>query len=402
MTRKVLRNTKELSDILLFSGTNLYLSFPQYSAFTQEFNDYRTVLAFLYEPSKAIYDIAFKDKSKFLQYFDSFLDFKLLNIVPKRGFKYYYKFKKYLIPYLYKINPIAIISCSDMLYTDRLLFSWCRKNKRPFIIIQPSFIERTIPIIHRSVQIAKYIIYNKILRNPLYRKQDIRFGDESHKNYLLLWSKYFLENSKRKHLNFTGNPAFDDIFTNFSSNRIIKRNILICTQPLDELFKQNVDDLHDIYINAIKSKPDLTFYIKIHPREPLHKYDKIYNKNDLPNIKIIKDLDLYDLFKICDVHISTASFTTFEAAAFGIPVITVNPNNRFKFRDHYRGEINLHITKKGELAKAIERALNDEYWEKFKIRREKYFQKILHSTDGKSAKRVANAIREIIEIKKHF
>jgi len=398
---KKTKKTRDAKGVILFSGVDLYLTLPQYYAFVHELKDFHNILLFLYDPFKVEYDKPYKDRETFLKHFDSFLDLTPLDNIPKKGSqRYYYKFKKILNAYLNKINPIAIISCSDMLFTDHLLFYWCKKKNRPFIIMQPCFLDITIPRNHDIFYKVKYIIFNKLLRIPKYRKQDLHYGDESHKNYLFLWSNYFLESSERKNVIFTGNPVFDSVFKNFKPTRNIKKNILICTQPLDELFNQNVDDLHEIYLKAIKRNPNFTFYIKIHPRENLHKYDEIYNKNDYPNIKIVRDTNLYELFKISDVQISTASFTTFEAAAFGIPVITVNPNNRFKFLDHYRGEINLHITKSGELTKAIERTLTDEYWEDFKRKREKYFKKILYSTDGQSAKRVAKIVQEIIKEKK--
>lgn len=391
------RENKKSKSVILFSGVDLYLALPQYYSFVQELKDFHNILIFLYDPYKVEYDKPYKDKERFLKYFDSFFDLTTLNNIPKKGSQlYYYSFKKILNKYLNKINPVAIISCSDMLFTDHLLSYWCKKNNRPFIIMQPCFLDITIPKKHSIFYKVKYIIFNKFLRIPKYRKQDIHYGDESHKNYLFLWSNYFLESIGRRNVVFTGNPAFDGVFKNFTSRRNIKKNILICTQPLDELFNQKIDDLYEIYLEAIKCNPNFTFYIKIHPRENLHKYDKIYNKNEYPNIKIIKDTNLYDLFEISDIQMSTASFTTFEAAAFGIPVITVNPNNRFRFLDHYQGEINIHVTNKREINRAIERSLTEEYWEIFKIKREQYFKKILYSIDGQSSIRVANAIRKLV------
>jgi UDP-N-acetylglucosamine:LPS N-acetylglucosamine transferase len=384
-------------NILLFLGKNLYLSNPQYIAITRELEEYHKVFLYLHDPFTSVYDKNFLDKHYLLKYFDTFLDLKPLKLELKGKWKFYWKYKRILTKYLNKINPKVIISCSDMDLCDRVVSTWCKRKNIPFVILQPSFIDNTIPKKHGLREIAKYVIFNKILGIPKYRRQ-ILFGNESQKTNLFLWSEYFIENPKRKNIFIIGNPVFDELFQNFSVERKIKNNILICTQTVDILFgKELLKQVNDIYVEAIKSKPDLTFYIKLHPREPSDKYDKVFDRNKLPNIKIVKNQNLYDLFKICDLQISVASFTSFEAAAMGLPIILVNPDDKFKFLDHYREEIDIRVTEIGEISKAIDIALSDEYWQEFVEKREKYFKKMLYSTNGYSSKCAANMIRNLVK-----
>ena len=205
-------------------------------------------------------------------------DFKFSGF--KSGFKSYREYKKILNRYLNRIDPDAIICNSDIRLSDRVLFSWCKKKKIPFIILQPTFIEGGFPEKYGFRKLAKYILINKILDIPMYRKYNI-YGNESQKSYLFLWGRYFINNPKRKRMIIAGNPAFDKLFNNFSIDKKLNERVLICTQPfLNLIFGQNArEKFNDICIEAIKSKPEIQFYIKIHPREAKEEYEKCLKRN---------------------------------------------------------------------------------------------------------------------------
>ena len=387
-------------DIILFSGYTLYLSLPQYFAIAPELQEFTLVLLHINETYLSPYDNKFIDKEKFSKFFDFFFELTPFNSIQKRNLMYYVRLKNSIFNYLSKINPTAVISCSGIDLISRMLSAWCIKNKKPFIIIQPSFIDIPIRNPHGLKKMAFYFIINKMLQIPRYRKQERYFGNESQKTHLFLWSKYFIEDPKRKNISIVGNPVFDPLFKKFSSKRKIKNTVLICTQPLEILFNDDIiEHINKIHLKAISENPQLTFYIKIHPREPIEKYKEIFDIEKYPNVILTKEHGLYDLFEKSDLQISTSSYTTFEAAAFGIPVITVSPHEKPLFIDHYRGEIDIRVTDINKISDSIEKALSDDYWEQFLERREKYFSKMVYSTDGNSSERAANIIRNLISKK---
>jgi len=379
---------------ILFSSSSLYLSFPQFKAIISEFKDFKKVLLNVNEPTTSDIDNNYIKNKNILQIFDNYIKLEPIKQSQLSRFITYKNYKKSLTKYLYKINPDLIVSGSDLSLSSRVMFSWSRKIGIPFVILQPSFIEG-VPSKYGLIERVKYIIVNKIFGLPLYRKQNL-YGNESQKSYLFLWGRYFIQNPQRKNLFILGNPAFDNLFRNFNAKRIIKNTIIICTENIEFLGINYADKVNRIYIEAIKSKPDIKFFIKVHPRESKEKYENLFPRDKFPNVTIVKDENLYELFILCDVQISVASFSSFEAAAMGLPIIIVRPDNEIKFPDHFKEEIDIRVTKDGEIVNAINLALSDEYWKHFIERREKYFGKLLHSTDGQSAKRVAQIIKGLV------
>ena len=118
----------------------------------------------------------------------------------------------------------------------------------------------------------------------------------------------------------------------------------------------------------------------------------------------MKNVNLYELFKECDIQVSVKSGSSLEAASMGIPVITVVPTELYnQITDFFRGEINIRVTSGEEFIAAINRLLDSNYWPIFLEKREKYFDNIMHSADGQSSKRTAETILNIIENnRKHF
>ena len=388
------------SKIILFSSSYLYLTFPQFKAIIPELDGFKKILLNVNEQLTHKLDDKYILEQDVSQFFDYYIKIKYKKEVRFDSFKSYRYYKKILTEFLSKINPDAIISGSDLAVSDRVSFSWCRKNKVPFIVLQPSFLEGGFPEKYGLIKITRNIIINKIFGIPAYRKFNI-YGSESQKSYLFLWGTYFIKNPKRKRMIITGNPVFDSLFRSFSPERIPKNKVIICTQSyLDEIFGQNTEKkVHNIYLEAIKSKPEIEFYIKVHPREPIEKYLKIFPKSKFSNVRVCKNKDLYELFKLCDLQISVFSFTSIEAAAMGLPIIILMPHKNVKFPDHFQGEIEIRVTDVNEIVSAINLALSEEYRNEFFKKREKYFKKILQYPDGENAKRVAESIKRII--KKH-
>lgn len=392
---------------IFFIATYSYLAIPQYKAITPFLKSYHNILLNVKDPLSITFDMNHITQDIITRYFDEYIELKdvSFNIKGIRAkIQNYKNYQKKILAKLELIKPKAIISCSDMTLSDRIISSWCLNNNVPFIIIQPavlggehSFGEKSLGRYSLKHQ-AKRVILKRFIGVPLLRRQHL-FGNESQRTHLLFWSEYFVRNPDRKKTTFVGNPAYDELFKKFQNNnsRTLKNNILICTQDIEQYYGQEkVEQIIDMYKKAITSNPELGFYIKVHPRESIQKYKNIFNENDFPNIKIVKDHNLHDLFEICDIQISFASTTSIEAVIFGLPIIIINPDNSFKLVDHFRGEIDIRVTNVNSMPKAIATALSNDYWEIFLRRREKFIQKMFHSADGRSGERAAIKIRELI------
>jgi hypothetical protein len=383
---------------IIFLATYAYLAIPQYLSITPNLTDFTKILLNTRDLLSTKYDNKFITQDIKNNYFNDYHELKDISFDVKGPWKKYQVFKKWkqeIISYMNKISPQVVVSCSDQSMSDKIISSWCKKKNKEFIVLQPSFISgmyyKQFGFSHK----IKYLIFNKLLSVPRYRKQHL-FGNEERWTHLLLWGQYFVENPKRPNMHFVGNPAFDVLFSQFTGKRKLKNNVLICTQNIKAMVgKEAFDQVIDMYLQAINAKPDLTFYIKVHPRESIEKYELIFPKKHFPNVKVVQEGNLYDLFRTCDVQISVSSYTSFEAVATGLPIIIVNPNNVFDFIDHFREEIEIKVTNQEKIVKAIDLARSEHYWAEFSEKREKYFKNMVHSTDGQSGKRAAEKIEEI-------
>ncbi|MFW9938374.1 MAG: hypothetical protein ACFFD5_12055 [Candidatus Thorarchaeota archaeon] len=385
---------------ILFSSAYLYLAKPQFFAITPHIKDYHKVFLNVRDPMSQRYSNEEINQVEFLKYFDDFQQVDSINFDRKskrENLRIYRKYKKLLTDSFNKINPLAVVSCSDMSLSDRILFQLCKKKEIPFFILQPAFIKNIYKKKGNLLTRFLKIIINKFSGVPIYRKQHL-FGNESDWTYLFLWSENFVEKPKRKNMFIMGNPAFDYLFQNFSVKQEFKNNILICTQDIENLVGEKLfNQVIEIYMEAIRSRPNLNFYIKFHPRENIEKYKNTLNSGKYENVKVVKEGSLYELLELSDAQMSVNSFTSFEAAAMGIPIIIVNPNNELNFFDHFREEINLKVIHMEQIGEALDKIISKEYWKEFSLKREQFFKKLLFSTDGQSGKRVADKIIELIK-----
>lgn len=306
--------------------------------------------------------------------------------------------RKQILAFLDTKKPVAVISLSDLSIGDRIIFSWCKRKNVPFIILQPSVVEAKIES-YRELSVKRllrYVLFNVFLSSPLYSRQNL-YANEAKKSYLLLWSKYLLLDRTRERVYIIGNPAFDKLFRNFSPKTKSANKIVICTELIYVFSRDIHSEIMKIYIAGVKAYPDLEFIIKVHPKESKQEYLLIFNGDDFPNVTVIKDTDLHKLYEKCDIQVSVNSTSTFEAAAMGLPTITVAPESIYsKITDLFKGKINIRVRNSREFISAIKKARSIKYREEFLRNRKEYFDKIMCSTDGLSGKRALAAIFEII------
>jgi len=312
---------------------------------------------------------------------------------------------------LSEIKPAAIITTSDMSYSARISRQWASKNNVSLIIIQPSFLNfgesnYNYNLNHR----IKYLLFNKILNIPLYRRQTL-FGNENKNNYLFLWGDYFKKFYRDKevynNIFITGNPVFDKYLVSHEKEDSSLRKILnipsgervvtICTGGFVEVYDSDAfTKLLDIYKQTIVNNEDLFFVVKVHPRKNLEKYNTSFEDLNTNNYKIIKNINLYDLYRITDAQVSVMSYSSFEAVVFGIPIVLVNLRIRVSPLDFFNDEIELKANTPKELSKHLRRCLTEEYKNEFRLKRKKYLESRLGYLDEKSGERVVEKVEKII------
>lgn len=400
---------------IVFIPTFHYLSHPLFFNIVEKFSNHEKIYFNPKDPGIWEYNKKGIKKEEILNYFDNYYEIeKEIDYKNNKSNKLqrFFENKKYIRNIkniLNGIKPVAIITTSDMSYSARICNQWANKNNIPVIIIQPSFLDFEITDCKKYR--IRYLLFNKILNIPLYKKQTY-FGNENKNNYLFLFGEYFKKYYKGKsiynNIYITGNPVFDKYFTNYKGENDgfyemlnippDKMVITVCTQEIDVVFGVDAfTSLIDMYKSVIVDNEKLFFIIKVHPGEDIEKYNKAFRDLDMNNYKIVKDINLYDIYKITDVQVSVSSYSSFEAVVLGIPIILVNPDNEFKLFDYFNNEIELKANTAEELSKYLRRCLTKEYKEVFKIKREKYLKSKLCYIDGKSGERVVERIEEIIK-----
>jgi hypothetical protein len=309
------------------------------------------------------------------------------------------------------LKPDAVVTATDMGgYINRMCNIWAERNKVPFIIIQTSFLE--VDLINIKTKLKNqlcYLLFNKLLNIPVFRRQHF-FGNERPENYLFLWGDAFKNYYKglkiEKNISITGNPAFDPIIKGESIEKgdddigidipNDKPIVIICTQILDGLIaEKDIREIDNLYRTVIKENPDLYFVVKIHPRQDLKRYSKIFDGIPKSNFTIVKNIDLYSLFKVADVQVSVSSYSSFEAVVFGIPIVVVK-KDLITFFDHFNDEIELRADTAEVLGKHLRMCITKEFIDEFKVKKDKYLKSRLDYIDGKSGERVVEKIEGIM------
>lgn len=305
------------------------------------------------------------------------------------------------------LNPDAIVTTSDMggLVT-RLCNEWAVKHKRPFFIMQPSFLEVAPETLkERTVRLTTYLLFNKILQTPIGRRQHY-YGNERKTNYNLIWSNEFANQLTEKTLENTfrvGNPLFDK-FANQTVRVEVKNPVaLICTQPYEKLVDMGILKSHQaldmtiMLTQAVQQNPDVHFIIKVHPSEDDNDYIKLFGGRYGPNFSITKTGDFKHLLQTADVQVSMASYTSFEAVVAGVPIIIIHPEF-VDFFNQFDG-IGFMVKSTSEFNRVLKISLGNAYRTFFKLFRERYLNKKLNYF-GSSAETTANTIKKVVEWRK--
>lgn len=402
---------------IVFIPTYYYLSHPPFFNIVEKISDYEKVYFNTKDPVYWEYNKKGIKKEDILKYFDTYYEVdKEISYKDSKNNKLqkFYEIKIYIKKIkeiLDGIKPVIIITSSDMGFSARVSNQWANINNIPVIIIQPFFLGFKKKGYDLKRQI-KYLLFNKVLNIPLCRRQTY-FGNEDNNNYLFLWGKYFKRYYKGKaiydNIYITGNPAYDKYFTVYKKKNATyyeilnispdKKIVVFCTQGIDKIFGNNkaLTKVINIIKRTIVVNKKYYFIIKVHPREDIEKYKKFFRDLNENNYKIVKNMNLYDLYKITDVQASVSSYSSFEAVVLNIPIIIINPNNKLKLFDPLNNGIELRASTSEEFNDQLKKCLTEEYKKEFKFRRRKFLKSRLTYLDGKCGERAANKIEEIIQ-----
>ena len=106
-------------------------------------------------------------------------------------------------------------------------------------------------------------------------------------------------------------------------------NVLITLQfTHDHSDKENTILLNElkVFVSSVDTK--VNFYLKQHPR--FNNEVDLSEILELPNTHFAPD-DINECFKLCSLHATTYSTSTFEAALLGIPTILIHSQNELNF-----------------------------------------------------------------------
>lgn len=323
-------------------------------------------------------------------------------------FKFIIKLKKYkhkLVELIKEIKPDAIVTTGDSTVASMIVNKWAIKKKIPFVVIQPAFIDPFYPnILVRVKRRVLFYIFSYFFAIPLIYRQYV-FGKEYAQNHVFLWGEIFknsgyTENENNVHI--LGSPLFNNNIIKDLDNDLLPKIdlplpiITICTTALRKLCGEEKERIvNEIIKNTIITNPELSFILKIHPRENKEKYIQLMRDIVSSNYLIIDNINTNELYKITSVQISVNSFSSFEAVVCGIPIILIKKDYIHSF-DYFNGEIELLANNSEELSIQIKKALSEDFRNEFKKNRINFLESRIGSLDGRSTTRVVEKLKEII------
>lgn len=186
-----------------------------------------------------------------------------------------------------------------------------------------------------SIYNDNYIKDNKASSNLVHNNTSVLLYGEGFRNILLKYdqTKYFLNHSfVIGNIDHCSSYPLHDSFNN---------NILVTLQFTDDHTKDENRRLAAELDRFILSRPQDMFYIKKHPRcnnqinlQDFYKYDNVQPS----------PLYLKECIKICSLHLTSYSTTTFEVAGFGIPTLFFGSFSKMfvkQFNYPYESDINI-------------------------------------------------------------
>lgn len=282
-------------------------------------------------------------------------------------------------------KPDAIVIKSEYFFPGQNLIAASKVLRIPVIGVQHGIIHerhigyvyprdidvRTIPLPDKMAVFGDY--YREILtKESIYTESQVEVTGQSRLDFL----------SKRPE------QTQDTTLPHLPRD---KRIMLFTSQPPIEqmaasLLMEGLSQLGDDYFLVIKLHPGESEDLA----EPYYQAAREYK---VENFMVVKQVDLYGLLVLCDLHISVASTVLSEAVVFGKPnLIITTPGSVDAGRWREQG-VALYISDFVNFREAVETVLGDkETADGFHKAREGYVQRHYYRMDGRASERICNLI----------
>jgi hypothetical protein len=175
-------------------------------------------------------------------------------------------------------------------------------------------------IIHNNK--PNYILHNKAEPNLVDNNVSLLLSGKSFQKLLIDNEalNYFKEHT---FVLGSGDNNLEKVHHSFNNN------VLITLQfTHDHSDKENTILLNElkVFVSSVDTK--VNFYLKHHPR--FNNEVDLSDVLELPNTHFAAD-DIDECFKLCSLHVTTYSTSTFEAALLGVPTILMHSKNELNF-----------------------------------------------------------------------
>jgi hypothetical protein len=243
------------------------------------------------------------------------------------------------------------------------------------VYIYPKGLDReTIPLCDKTGVFGDY--YKEILtKKSIYKEAEVEVTGQSRLDFLV-------------EKNFGGGERSTTL-PNLPKG---KKIMLFTSQPgigqlAGPLLMEGLGELGDDYF----------LVIKLHPAEPeeysVRFYEEVADKYNVRNFKVAKQVDLYELLAICQLHIGVTSTVFSEAVVFGKPNLILDMPGSIITGGWVEQGVAMNISDFGGLKEAVETILGDRgIRERLQKAREDYIQRHYYRLDGKATERICDLI----------
>lgn len=201
----------------------------------------------------------------------------------------------------------------------------------------------TFGIQHGIISDVSYAYFTPTNQKLLVPTMTFLWG-RSFQDLLLKTNVYTLDNTK-----VVGQSRTDFLIDKLKlSNKSINgvKKVLYATQPIDDLTYEATN----ILFESIKGLDNIEVLIKLHPNDSNKEYYyNMINKYNYDNIKVEKEIDLYDALIWCDLIFTVHSTVVLDGAILRKPSICCLLDNYYDQGDFVKNKISYGISTSNEL-----------------------------------------------------
>lgn len=282
-----------------------------------------------------------------------------------------YIYEIYASKKLLKIMNIKKVICTDEADRARCLIYSGNKLNIPTFAIQHGIITEASV----SYFIPSY--------DPVYVPRKTFVWGEEFKEILLNGTRVY----NNDNIVVVGQPRTDYLYNKLQKSKIDKTRdgklkILYATQYIKELAREATEFL---FSSLSKYEKEYEIIIKLHPNDNFYEiYDEIAKKHNITNIKITKEMDIYDAIIWADIIISVHSTVNLESALLKKPSICLLLNNYWDLGNFVKNNISKGAKNDEELISL----LNEVNWSV----NENYIERNFYKVDGLVSKRIKKVV----------